>query len=142
MHIRSPQTEEEFEQYFDLRWRILRQPWQQPRGSERDAHEDSSFHLMAMENSRVIAVARLQFMADSSAQLRYMAVDENWRKQGVGRQILLYMEEHARQHDIDEIMLHAREKAVPFYRKLGYETVEKSYRLFDEIQHYKMRKKL
>ena len=31
--------------YFDLRWRVLRAPWDQPRGSERDDREDTSIHL-------------------------------------------------------------------------------------------------
>ena len=30
--------------------------------------------------------------------------------------------------------------AVDFYKKLGYQVAEKSYLLFDEIQHFQMRK--
>ncbi|MEJ2362384.1 MAG: thioesterase, partial [Gammaproteobacteria bacterium] len=38
---KSPQTKQEWQAYFDLRWRILRAPWQQARGSERDDLEAS-----------------------------------------------------------------------------------------------------
>jgi len=34
-----PETAVDRERYFDLRWRVLREPWQQPRGSERDDRE-------------------------------------------------------------------------------------------------------
>ena len=42
--ISAPETRDEFERYFDLRWRILREHWQQPRGSEQDDREDESLH--------------------------------------------------------------------------------------------------
>jgi hypothetical protein len=38
--------------------------------------------------------------------------------------------------------LQAREKAIPFYERLGYKVVEKTHLLFGEIQHYKMRKEI
>jgi ribosomal protein S18 acetylase RimI-like enzyme len=41
-----------------------------------------------------------------------------------------------------KIILHAREIAIGFYQKLGYETIEKSHLLFGEIQHYLMEKTL
>jgi hypothetical protein len=44
MEIRSPETVEEFMQYYELRWRLLRKPWNQPKGSEKDEKEDEAFH--------------------------------------------------------------------------------------------------
>jgi hypothetical protein len=41
-----------------------------------------------------------------------------------------------------QIILHAREVALPFYQKLGYQMVEPSHLLFGEIQHYLMQKTL
>ncbi len=35
IEIRSPKTELEWVNYYDLRYRILRQPWNQPIGSEK-----------------------------------------------------------------------------------------------------------
>ena len=47
--LQSPRSPCEWDAYFDLRWRILRQPWGQPRGSERDSEDDSAFHLLLMD---------------------------------------------------------------------------------------------
>lgn len=142
MHLSQPETTEEFAQYYELRWRILRKPWGQPRGSEQDSEDASSYHLMARDKQQLIGVARLQFLGDGSAQLRYMAVAEAWQKKGVGRKILRHMEEVARQRGARHLLLHARDNALGFYSKLGYQTLEPSYCLFGSIQHYKMQKAL
>jgi N-acetylglutamate synthase-like GNAT family acetyltransferase len=142
MHLCSPKTKSEFEKYFELRWQILRKPWGQPKGSEQDSDEDNSYHLMAIENGRVIGIARLQFTKHNAAQLRYMAVDSAHQKKGIGKSLIEHLETYAKQHEVNELFLHARDNALIFYKKLGYEITEKSYLLFDSIQHYKMCKKL
>jgi len=142
MLLSSPKTKREFEDYFELRWRILRKPWNEPQGSEQDDDEDSSYHLMVTESDKVIGVARLQFVNNNSAQLRYMAVDNNYQKQGIGRRVIGHLEAYAKQHEANELFLHARDNALVFYKKLGYEITEKSYLLFNSVQHYKMCKKL
>ena len=43
---------------------------------------------------------------------------------------------------IQYIILNARENAVPFYKKLGYNITEKTNLLFGKIQHYEMKKVL
>src|SRR5437868_2081162 len=75
--ITEPQTKEQFEAYFLLRYEVLRKPWNQPPGSEKDGQEGSSLHAMAVdEDHNVLGVLRLQFNTPSEAQLRYMGVKE------------------------------------------------------------------
>jgi hypothetical protein len=52
---RSPKTALEFEHYYKLRWQILRQPWGQVLGSERDSLEQEIID----EDNKVLAVGRL-----------------------------------------------------------------------------------
>jgi predicted GNAT family N-acyltransferase len=140
--IKQPQTEVEFKRYYRLRWQLLRAPWNQPKGSETDAIEASCFHVMAVDNDEVISIARLQFNSDDEAQLRYMAVSPPYQRQGIGRALIKALEQHAITSSRTKIVLDAREPAVNFYKKLGYQVIEKSYLLFDEIQHFRMSKKL
>jgi len=142
MKLKEPTTSEDFEKYFELRWRILRAPWKQPKGSEQDDEEGRSHHIMAMENDLLIGVARLQFPEQNIAQLRYMAIDRRYQNKGIGREIVAYMEDIARKNNAEQLILHARNNALGFYEKLGYKITEKSYLLFNSIQHYKMRKEL
>lgn len=139
--IKQPKTEKEFENYYELRWRVLRESWQQPKGSEKDEQENESFHIMACdENNNVVGVGRLHFNNESEAQIRYMAVSPEHINEGIGALILEALEENARQEHCKTIMLDARENAVGFYKKKDYELLEKSHLLFDSIQHYKMKK--
>jgi predicted GNAT family N-acyltransferase len=141
--IKQPQSKEEFKHYYHLRWLLLRAPWNQPEGSEVDDIEDQCFHLIAVnENNKVIAVARLQFNSNAEAQIRYMAVAREHEKKGIGRELINAMEKYAQNSSCKKIVLHAREPAIAFYQKLGYKVIEKSYLLFDEIQHFKMIKEL
>lgn len=142
MKLISPKTEKEFQQYYNLRWRILRKPWNQPEGSERDKDDERCYHIMAIINNTITGIARLEFTTDKCAQLRYMAVDDSYQGQGIGRCVMTHMEQYAKENKSGELFLNARENAVGFYEKLGYKITEKSYVLFDSIQHYKMIKKL
>lgn len=140
-HIKQAETSEEFKDYYQLRWQLLRAPWHQPEGSEVDDLEDQCFHLIATtEANQVIGVARLQFNTAEEAQIRYMAVAKEHERKGIGRQLVTAMESHALNSSCKNIVLDARAGAVDFYKKLGYQLTEKSYLLFDEIQHFRMRK--
>ena len=142
MIIRSPKTENEFQQYYNLRWRILRKPWGQAEGSEQDTDDEHCYHIMTLSKNIITGVARLEFPSINQSQLRYMAVDNSYQGQGVGSCIVEHMEQYSREQNAHELFLNARENALGFYEKLGYQVTEKSYLLFDSIQHYKMVKSL
>ena len=57
-HLRSPATPDEWQRYYHLRWQILRAPWQQPPGSERDDLEAQAYHLMLLTEQGDIETAR------------------------------------------------------------------------------------
>ena len=139
--VRSPESDEEWQAYYDLRWRLLRAPWQQPHGSERDELDNTAIHRIAIDhNTHIFAIGRLHINDNMTGHIRYMAVEEGSRRHGLGTQILRALETAAQEQACKTIHLHARETAVPFYNYHGYTTVEKSHVLFDEIQHYLMQK--
>ena len=140
MIIKSPKTKEEFFKYYDLRWRILRAPWNQPKGSEQDELEGQSIHIMVVENDEVIGIGRAHFNSDEVAQLRYMAVNEDWQGKGVGKLILDELEKRVVEKGAKKIILHARDNAVKFYEKHGYKVVKLSHTLFGVIPHFLMEK--
>ena len=142
IEIRSPKTQNEWESYYDLRYRILRQPWNQPRGSERNEGDDSAIHAAFFQNGVLIGVSRLDLMENEFGQIRFMAVETTNQGFGIGEKLMLHLEGIAIQNGRKKIILHAREVAIGFYQKLGYELIEKSHLLFGEIQHYLMEKAL
>ena len=142
MIIKEPKTEEEFEQYYDLRWRILRQPWNQPHGSEKDEKENESIHIIVIHNDKVIGCGRGHFNSPSEAQIRYMAVDEDFQGKGVGNKLLKVLERRLTKEGARTIILNARDNAVKFYKKHDYKIIGKGNILFDVIEHFKMRKEI
>jgi len=137
--LKQPETEDEFKQYFRLRWQLLRSPWNEPEGSEKDEIENRCFHVMVYDDQdQCIGVGRLQFNSDTEAQIRYMAVTKEHERKGIGKQIVAGLENKAREKLIGSIILDAREPAVGFYEKLGYLKKDKTYLLFNSIQHFRM----
>jgi len=133
MGITEPRTGEDFDQYFDLRWRILRKPWGQPKGSEKDELEDKSVHIMVTDNSNIMGVGRGHLNSKDEAQIRYMAIEDNNQGKGIGKIILNELEERLKDKGAKYIVLNARKSVSNFYKKHGYEIVGKGPLLFVTI---------
>lgn len=142
IEIRTPENEKEWEDYYDLRYRILRQPLNQPRGSEKNDGDDTGIHFALYENDVLKAIARLDEVDLSVCQTRFVAVELNEQGQGYGKLIMYAVEQEAAEKGYTKMILHARDYAVDFYKKLDYTLLEPSYRLFDVLQHFLMEKEL
>ena len=144
MNIIEPKSSKEFRKYYNLRYEILRKPWGQPVGSERDEGETTSIHRMIIDEKtgEVLAVGRLQFNSIDEAQIRYMAVLDEFQGQGLGSQIISALENVARGNGNKWMILSARGNAIQFYKNNGYNIVRKTHLLFGEIQHWLMQKEL
>jgi N-acetylglutamate synthase-like GNAT family acetyltransferase len=141
--IFKPATEEHLEKYYDLRYEILRKPWNQPKASTKDEWENSSIHvLMLNEDNEAIAVGRLQLNSEDEGQIRSMAVREDMQGKGLGSQIIQYIEQKAKEKKLKHILLDARINAVKFYENHGYKIIGDSYLLFGVIKHFRMRKEI
>ncbi len=142
VEIRTPITESEWEAYYDLRFRVLREPLNQPRGSEKNEGDQTGIHFALFENNNILAIARLDLTEDNVAQVRFVAVEFNLQNQGYGKKIMLATEAKSKELGVSRIILHARDYAVDFYLNLGYRLIEPSYKLFDVLQHFLMDKKV
>jgi N-acetylglutamate synthase-like GNAT family acetyltransferase len=142
MEIKSPQTDSEWKAYYALRFNVLREPWNQPLGSEVLADEDQAIHAIALEDGEVLGVARMHESAEKQGQVRCVATATAAQGKGIGKAIMAYLEDQAKAKGWTEIVLEARENAVPFYQRIGYTIIAESYLLFGKIQHYRMKKAL
>ena len=140
--IKSPENKEEWDSYLLFRWEVLRKPLGMSKDSLADSIEDESFHLMGIdEEKNVIASGRVHFNSKNEAQIRYMAVDENFKRKGVGTEIVKELENYAISKGIVNMILNARENAISFYLSLGYEEVG-PYQSDTGIPHKTMKKNL
>jgi len=140
--IKPPESKKEWQNYFIFRWELLRKPLGMSKESLEDDIEDSSYHLMGINDENdVIASGRVHFNNKKEAQIRYMAVKDNYKRKGIGSEIVIKLEDYATSKGAERMVLNARENALSFYLSLGY--IEKGpYQSDTGIPHTKMEKNL
>ena len=138
--FKSPSSSEEFKEYDLFRWEILRKPIGKSIESLKDEYEDSSYHLIGVIDNKIIACGRLHFNSDNEAQIRYMAIDENFQRKGIGIKIIELLEAEAKKKQINKIVLNARNHVTKFYAKSGYRAVRKYEGSDTGIPHTTMEK--
>ena len=124
----------------ELRFRVLREPLGFSRSDVVVEGEDESLHLAAVADGDVVACVMLTPIAPRRGKLRQMAVHPSQQGLGLGRALVLHLEQALSAAGFDEIELHAREHAVGFYEKLGYAPEGDAF-VEVGIRHFRMRKR-
>ena len=78
-----------------------------------------------------ITVARAMTIECDYIKINGIAVKENYQGQGIGSQLIHYVENYAKEHNIDLIVLNSsfsRDKAHMFYENLGFSRSSYSFR--------------
>ncbi len=139
----TPKTDNQITKYYHFRWQMLREPLRLPEGSERDEYDEMSHHKMIVDGrGRPMAVGRLYITPDNEAQIRYMAVKPNRRDKGLGSLILVALESYARQEGVKRLVCNAREDAISFYTKNGFESQGELSDQIGKNRHQQMVKQL
>ena len=102
---------------------------------------DKDIYISAYDGDTLIGKAIITPLNKDTVQMRQMAVDESYQGKGIGRAIVLEFEHVVMELGYTTIILHARETALPFYEKLGYERCSDVFYEI-ELAHYEMRKNL
>jgi predicted GNAT family N-acyltransferase len=99
-------------------------------------------HAVALRDGVVIGTGRLlPDVDDRGPHIGRMAVEQQWRRYGVGGQVLDFLEAHARSLGFAQITLHAQEYVKSFYAAHGYREVGEMF-LEVDIPHREMVKDL
>jgi len=141
--VKIASTNQQLNSILKLRYEVLRKPWSQTIDSASDQLEHKSINAFIQNNKGVfIACGRLQENENKIGQIRFMAVDQNYQGKGLGKLIITSLEEKAKELKLNKIQLQARENAVYFYKNNGYVMIEKTFLLWDQIQHFLMEKQI
>lgn len=142
MHIKiiSHRTAE-YEMMIELRMELLRRPLGLTFTKEQLDAEKDDILIAATENNEIVGCCVLTPIDNSTIQLRQMAVKENVQAKGIGRSIVAYAEKIARGKGYRLLMMHARDIAVGFYKKCGYQVKGDEF-IEVSIPHYYMEKEL
>ena len=131
----------EYKQMVHLRNEILRKPLGLTFTEEELENEKDDVLMGAFEDDKILGCCLLTKVNDKTIRLRQMAVPNNMQGKGIGRALMIFAENIARDLGYKTLIMHARKTATGFYEKLGYSISGKE---FEEVTlpHYVMEKSL
>jgi predicted GNAT family N-acyltransferase len=125
----------------ELRDKILRKPLGLSIFDGNLQAEINDCHICATIDLVVIGVLILKKINETTLQMKQVAVDESVRGQNIGRKMVNFAEQIAKDSGNNTIVLNARETAIPFYEKLKYLKIGDTF-IEIGIPHIKMMKNL
>ena len=110
----------EYEKMLRLRNDLLRKPLGLNFDVQELEKEKDDVLMGAFEDDRLLGCCLLTRVDAKTMRLRQMAVPNNLQGKGIGRALMVFAENIARDMGFETLMMHARVTATGFYEKLGY----------------------
>ena len=120
--IKTPKTRDEFKAYYALRYKVLREPWGHPKGTEKDDYEPISEHFMAVDEQtgEVLGVIKLYEKALGVGNVSHLAVATAHQHKGIGKLLIEAVENRARERMFKTLGSMSRVTATAYFEKQGY----------------------
>lgn len=131
----------DYRQMVELRLQLLRKPLGLSFTPEELEKEKSDILLGCFEEDKLEACCILTQVDPSTVRLRQMAVGAALQRKGIGRVLMDFAENIARDRKYSRLTMHARKSAVGFYEKSGYRICSEEFTEVT-IPHYVMEKEL
>lgn len=131
----------EYKQMVALRQLLLRKPLGLTFNEEELNAEKNDILIGCFDDDKMEGCCLLTEVEPGVLRLRQMAVVSGLQGKGMGRAILQFAENIARDRGFKTITMHARKTAVGFYEKLGYKITSNEF-VEISIPHYLMEKML
>ncbi len=131
----------EYRQMVDLRYNMLRKPLGLSFSKEELEREKEDILICLFDDDKLEGCCLLTEVAPKTFRLRQMAVISGLQGKGMGKVLMQFAENIARDRGYKRIMMHARKTAVGFYEKLGYIKTSDEFTEVN-VPHYYMEKAL
>lgn len=131
----------EYQQMLKLRIDLLRKPLGLGFTQEELDSEKENMLIGAFEEERMLGCCMLVEEQPDAVRLRQMAVLNDLQGKGIGRALMNFAENIARDRGFRKITMHARKNVVGFYEKMDYKVIGDEF-VEITIPHYRMEKKL
>jgi len=90
-----------------------------PINMEIDGKDDRSIHIVALNNEKVVGTGRLT-LENERGIISRIAVHKEYRSIGLGKKIILFLEQLAKDKQIQQLLLTPHKYLEKFYATLGY----------------------
>ena len=131
----------EYQQMVKLRDDILRKPLGLGFSPEELDDEKENLLIGAFEDEQMLGCCMIVEMDPRKARLRQMAVLNNLQGKGIGRALIQFAENLARDHGYRIMSMHARKPTIAFFEKMGYKIKGAEF-IEITIPHFEMEKEL
>ncbi len=131
----------EYRQMVQLRNDILRKPLGLDFSEQELNEEKENILIGAFEEEKMLGCCMLIPLDTKIVRLRQMAVLNNLQGKGIGRALIQFSENIARDNGFKKITMHARKPVTGFFEKLGYRISSDEF-LEITIPHFEMEKML
>ena len=131
----------EYRQMLKMRDDILRRPLGLNISPDEIENEKNNLFIAAFEDEQMLGCCMIVELDPRKARLRQMAVLNNLQGKGIGRALIQFAENIARDHGYRIMSMHARKATVPFFEKMGYKVTSTEF-IEITIPHYEMEKDL
>ncbi len=140
--IKATTTAEQAGAYY-VRIQAMARKHHIPLRVEFDEHDTpETMYIVAVDDYLPVATCRLYPIDDSSMMLGRIVVLPEYRRQGVGTQVVRAAEEWARQLGYATAVVESRENKTHFYETMGYVADDSKAIVGDTFTCYRMMKKL
>ena len=131
----------EYRQMIKLRDDILRKPLGLSFSNDEIEKEKDNLLIGAFEDEDMLGCCMLIEENPDTIRLRQMAVLNDLQGKGIGRALMQFAENLARDRGYKILSMHARKNVVGFYEKMGYKKKGDEF-IEVTIAHYVMEKEL
>jgi predicted GNAT family N-acyltransferase len=139
--IKSANTKGEIEECFRLREEVFIIEQSVPVDLERDEHDASALHFLALVDTKPVGTARVVLKDNGTvAKIGRVAVCRSKRGMGIGKRLIATIEETLALEDVDHFILEAQTHALRFYARMGYEAYGEEF-MDAGIPHFRMKKR-
>jgi N-acetylglutamate synthase-like GNAT family acetyltransferase len=119
--IKTPVTHDDFKTYYALRYKVLREPWGHPKGTEKDDYEPISEHFMAVnEKGEVVGVVKFYEKSSGVGYVSHLAVAAEHQHKGIGKLLMKTVEGRARERNFKVLGAMSRVTATAYFEKAGF----------------------
>ncbi|MGX7148496.1 GNAT family N-acetyltransferase [Enterococcus ureasiticus] len=94
---------------------------------ELPVNEKHDIHIAAMVEGKVVGTLLLSKRSRTVAQIKQVAIDDQYQGFGIGKQLLEFAEKMADLMDFQTIFLTGRKQAWGFYDHFGYQSTSCAY---------------
>ena len=131
----------EYRQMVKLRDEVLRKPLGLGFTEQELEDEKDNMFIGAYDDDQILGCCMLVEENPGTVRLRQMAVLNDLQGKGIGRALMNFAENLARDRGYKIMSMHARKNVVGFYEKMGYKISSGEF-IEVTIPHYVMEKKL